>query len=117
MIRKNFFATITFALTLSFGGLSNVAAQDVYIESEYGGGRDVYVVTESIDTNGVDYVHVTLKFLRGNSLIYVEHRKYGKTSDGMWWFSSEESKRENLRATRVWKPKEDKILQYCLHYR
>ena len=116
MIVKKFFASIIFALTLIFGRLPTVAAQDVYIESEYGGGRDIYVVTESIDTNGVDYVHVTLKFLRGNALVYVEHRNYGKIN-GQWWKNSEEGKRDGLRATRVWKLSDDKVLQYCLAYR
>ena len=96
--------------------IPTAAAQDVYIESEYGSGRDIYVVTESIDTNGVDYVHVTLKYIKNARLTYTEHRIYGKASDGMWWLTSEEAKRDNLRATRVWEPNKDKILQYCLSY-
>ena len=116
MIVKKSFVTIIFALTLIFGRLPTVAAQDVYIESEYGDGCDIYVVTESIDTNGVDYLHVKLKFLRGNSLVYVEHRNYCKVN-GQWWKNSEEGKRDGLRATRVWKLSDDKVLQYCLAYR
>ena len=113
---KKFFVAIIFGLTLIFGGLSTVAAQDVYIETEYSGGRDIYVVTESIDTNGVDYVHVTLKFIKDGRLTYTEHRNYGK-ANGQWWVNSEEGKRDGLRATRVWEPEKEKILQYCLHYR
>ena len=114
---KKFFASIIFALTLIFGGLPTVAAQDVYIESEYGGGRDIYVVTESIDTNGVDYVHVTLKFLQGNSLVYVEHRNYAYVKEhGMWYKNSEEGIRNKLRPAKVWEPDKEKILMYCLNY-
>ncbi|MBQ6297447.1 MAG: hypothetical protein IJK81_07115 [Selenomonadaceae bacterium] len=97
-----------------FMAIPTVAAQDVYIQSD--SGRDIYIVTESIDTNGVDYVHVTLKYIKNARLTYTEHRIYGKASDGMWWLSSEEAKRDNLRATRVWEPNKDKILQYCLSY-
>lgn len=116
---KSFVLGVGLVLGSQFMEIPTGAAQDVYIESvtyPYGGGN-IYVVTESIDTNYDNYVNVTLKYIKGGRLTYTEHRKYGKASDGMWWISSEESKRENLRATRVWKPEEDKILQYCLHYR
>ena len=115
---KKFFASIIFGLTLIFGGLPTVAAQDVYIESEYGGGRDIYVVTESIDKNGRDYVNVTLKFLRGNSLVDIEHRKYAYVeAHGMWYKNSEEGIRNKLRPAKVWNIAEDKVLMYCLTYR
>ena len=116
---KNFFQSLVLGagliLASQFMAIPTAAAQDVYIKSESRG--DIYVVTESIDTNGIDYASVTVKYIQDGRLTYTEHRKYGKASDGMWWISSEEAKRENLRAIRVWKPAEDKILQYCLHYR
>ena len=120
---KNFFKSLVLGLGIvlasQFMAITTVAAQDVYIESvtyPYGGG-DIYVVTESIDTNYDNYVNVTLKYIKSGRLTYTEHRKYGKASDGMWWVNSEEGKRDRLRATRVWEPEKDKILQYCLHYR
>ena len=111
---KKFFAAIIFGLTLIFSGLSTVAAQDVFIKSD--SGRDIYIVTESIDTNGNDYVNVTLKFIKNGRLTYTEHRNYGKVN-GQWWTNSEEGKRDGLRSTRVWEPESDKVLMYCLNYR
>ena len=96
--------------------IPTVAAQDVYIETEYGGSRDIYVVTESIDTNGIDYARVTVKYIKDGRLTYTEHRNYGR-ANGQWWVNSEEGKRDRLRATRVWNLAEDKVLIYCLNYR
>ena len=93
-----------------------VFAKDVYIAS-YEGGGDVYIVTETIDTNQSNTVRVTLKFIENGNLNKIEHRIYGRAQDGMWWLSSEEGKRNGLRPTRVWEPAKDKILQYCLSYR
>ena len=115
---KPFILGVGLVLGSQFMSVPTVAAQDVYIESvtyPYGGG-DIYIVTESIDTNGVDKVNVTLKYIKNGQLTYTEHRIYGKAG-GTWWLSSEEAQRDKLRPTRVWEPAKDKILQYCLHYR
>ncbi|MBQ3442537.1 MAG: hypothetical protein IJG33_04745 [Selenomonadaceae bacterium] len=112
---KSFALGAGLILSSQFMTIPTAAAQDVYIESESRG--DIYVVTESIYTNGIDYASVTVKYIQDGRLTYTEHRKYGKASNGMWWISSEEAKRENLRPTKVWNLAEDKVLMYCLNYR
>ena len=113
---KPFILGVGLVLGSQFTAIPTVAAQDVYVMTEYSGARDIYVVTESIDTNRVDYVNVTLKYLKNGRLDYTEHRIYGKAG-GTWWLTGEEAKRDKLRPTRVWEPAEDNVLQYCLHYR
>ena len=114
---KKFLTSVVLGLALIFGGFPTVAAQDVYIET-YSDGRDIYVVIESIDTNGRDYVNVTVKYIKNNRLDYTEHRKYGYVeAHGCWYKGSEEGKRNNLRPARVWNVAEDKVLMYCLTYR
>jgi len=117
---KTFVLGVGLVLGIQFMAIPTAAAQDVYIESvtyPYGGG-DIYVVTESIDTNGIDYARVTVKYIKDGRLTYTEHRTYSYVREhGCWYKGSEEAKREKLRPTRVWEPAEDKILQYCLHYR
>ena len=119
---ENFFKSLVLGAGLILGSqfmaIPTAAAQDVYIETEYGGSRDIYVVTESIDTNGVDYASVTVKYIKDGRLTYTEHRKYSYVSaHGCWYKGSEEAKRDNLRPTRVWNVAEDKVLMYCLNYR
>ena len=110
---KKFFSVMLLAVAIIFVGNNSASAKDVYITSY--SGRDVYIVTESIDKSVANTVKVTLKFIKNGKLIEVEHRIYGKV-DGTWWENSEEGQREKLRATRVWEPESDKILQYCLRY-
>ena len=113
---KNFLSVILLAVAMLFVGSNPVSAKDVYIESDYGGRRDIYIVTESINKREANTVKVTLKFIKNGKLDYTEHRIYAKPEGDMWWMSSEEANREGLRPTRVWEPQEDKILQYCLRY-
>ena len=116
MITMKKFLWIIFVAALIFGGIQPAAAQDVYIKSESRG--DIYVVTESIDTNGVDYVNVTVKYIQNGRLTYTEHRNYGYVeAHGCWYYGSEEAKRDKLRPARVWNVAEDKVLMYCLTYR
>ena len=75
---KKFLAATIFVAVLIFGGIQPAFAQDVYIETY--DGRDIYVVTESIDTNGVDYVNVTLKFIQNGRLTRTEHRQLTSTA-------------------------------------
>ncbi|MBR2773609.1 MAG: hypothetical protein IKD73_01305 [Selenomonadaceae bacterium] len=117
---EKFFKSLVLGAGLILGSqfmaIPTAAAQDVYIETEYGGSRDIYVVTESIDTNGIDYARVTVKYIKDGRLTYTEHRNYGRVN-GQWWVNSEEGKRDRIRATRVWNVAEDKVLIYCLNYR
>ena len=116
---KKFFKSLVFGAGLILGSqfmaIPTVAAQDVYIQ--FDSGCDIYIVTESIDTNGIDYVNVTLKYIKNGRLVETEHRNYGRANNGQWWKNSEEGKRDGLRATRVWEPEKEKILVYCLNYR
>ena len=120
---KNFLKSLIFGVGLVLGSqfvaLPTVAAQDVYIETTtYPHDGDIYVVTESIETNGVDYVNVTIKCIKNGRLTYTEHRKYFYAEgENRWWVSSEEAKRDKLRPTRVWNPATDKVLMYCLTHR
>ena len=114
---KKFLATTIFVAALIFGGIQPAAAQDVYIKT-YSDGRDIYVVTESIDTNGRDYANVTVKYIQNGRLTFTEHRNYGYVEDhGCWYKGSEEAKRNKVRPARVWNVAEDKVLMYCLTYR
>ena len=113
---KSFALGAGLILSSQFMTIPTAAAQDVYIESESRG--DIYVVTESIYTNGIDYASVTVKYIQDGRLTYTEHRKYSYVSaHGCWYKGSEEAKRDNLRPTRVWNVAEDKVLMYCLNYR
>ena len=111
---KKFFSVMLLALAIIFVGNNSASAKDVYIESS--SGRDIYVVAESIDKSEPDTVKVTLKYVKNSYLDEVEHLIYFKPPGDMWWVNSEEAKRDGLRATRVWEPEKDKVLQYCLHY-
>ena len=113
---KKFLAATILVAALIFGGIQTTFAQDVYIQSDSRG--DIYIVTESIDTNGVDYVNVTLKFIQNGRLAETEHRQYAYVDgEGHWWVSSEEAQRDKLRPIRVWNPATDKVLMFCLNHR
>ena len=88
-------------------------AADVCVGYDNYGGWDIYVVSESIDTNGVSYVNVTVKKTKNGNQVEISHERYGRTDDGTWYVNSEEGIAEGVRATRT-DPNEDAVLRYCL---
>ena len=118
---KKFLTSIVLGAGIVFGSLfatiPMASAQDVYIKTSVDGRYNIYVVTESIDTNGVDYVNVTVKYVKDSKLVHTNHVNYVKKNGNTWQVSSVEGRKGGARATNIYNPAEDKILWYCLHYR
>ena len=120
---KKFLTSFVFVAGIFLVTISSAAAQDVYVKSYTNPDEDIYVVTESIDTNGVDYVNVTVKSVRNGKLYFVSHLNYVYVEyrngiwQGYWEMSSVEGRRDGVKSVKIWKPYEDETLWFCLNYR
>ena len=118
---KKFLASIILCASIvfssQFAAIPTASAQDVYIKTSVDGRYDIYIVTESIDTNGIDYVNVTTKYVQNGKLVNTNHVNYVKKNSSTWQVSSVEGRRSGARPSNIYNPADDKILWYCLHYR
>lgn len=90
-------------------------AQDVWVVQRTAG--DIYVVTETIDSDGSTYVNVTTKTVKNGRLVNIDECMYGYVEDHqMWWMNTKSGRKNNQRAIRIWDGEKDPVLGFCLNY-
>ena len=93
--------------------VTRVYASDIWLTKQ--GNTDIYIITETIDSDGSTYAKATTKNVLNGRLIGIDKRIYAYVdAHKMWWYNTEEGKKNNLKPTRVWDGVNDPILGYIL---
>ena len=117
---KRILAGIAFLLAVSAGGQmmlpSEASAQDVWVytvhDSSYEQGYQVFVMTETIQSNGNNWVHVSTKNVRNGRLVERVDWRFNRMGDE-WRYAT-----GNMRGndSRVYGGSAETVLNYCLAY-
>ena len=78
---------------------------------------EVYVLNETIDSDGRTYVTVAVKKVDNSGISTYEELSYFYVEPHQaWYYNSFDGLAKGLRAARIWEGENDPILGYCLKY-
>ena len=117
---KKILAGITLLLAIGVGGQvmlpSEASAQDVWVytvrDSQYERGYQIFVMTETIQSNGNNWVHVSTKNVRNGRLVERVDWRFNRMGDE-WRYATGKMRGND---SRVYGGSTEAILNYCLAY-